>query len=41
MQNLSSSIADDQLFESILINVWQLDSVNRIEDEYAGIAVLM
>jgi hypothetical protein len=40
MQNLSASIADDQLFESILANVWQLDSANRIEDQYAGNTIL-
>lgn len=35
-ENLSLSIADDQLFESICQNFWKIGSIARIEDEYAG-----
>ena len=35
-ENLSLSISEDQLFESIAQNFWKIGSVVRIEDEYAG-----
>ena len=35
-ENLSLSIPEDQLFESIALNFWKIGSVVRIEDEYAG-----
>ena len=35
-ENLSLSVAEDQLFESIALNFWKIGSVGRIQDEYAG-----
>jgi hypothetical protein len=36
MENFSASISDDQLFETIMNAVWRLESVVKIEEEYAG-----
>lgn len=31
-ENLSLSVADDQLFESIALNFWKIGSIARIEE---------
>ncbi len=36
MQNLSLTTPEDQLFESLAINFWRIDSLNKIEEQYAG-----
>ena len=36
MDNLSLSVIDDKLFESILFNFWRLDNSSSILEKYAG-----
>ena len=36
MENLSLSIIDDRLYESILHNFWRVDSSTNISEKYAG-----
>ncbi len=36
MENVSYSIADEQLFESLLINFWKILCDSNIYDKYAG-----
>lgn len=36
MENVSLSILDDKLFESVLYNFWKLDTSSSILDKYAG-----
>lgn len=35
-ENLSLSIPENQLFESIANNFWKIESSSRIEEQYAG-----
>lgn len=36
MENVSLSVIDDKLFESILFNFWRLDNSSSILGKYAG-----
>lgn len=36
LENLSLSIIDDKLYDSVLANFWRVDSGSDISDKYAG-----